>query len=56
MGVVPTNFHGQVLDVDQTTAEEKIINDLYAAGLPAKSHVPVSTVRLASAPIHSSTL
>lgn len=32
MGGVPTNFHGQVLNVDQTTGEEEIVNGLYAAG------------------------
>ena len=32
MGGVPTNFHGQVLNINQNTGEEKIVNGLYAAG------------------------
>jgi succinate dehydrogenase (ubiquinone) flavoprotein subunit len=32
MGGVPTNFHGQVLNIDQNTGEEKVVNGLYAAG------------------------
>lgn len=32
MGGVPTNFHGQVLNVDQKTGEEKVVNGLYAVG------------------------
>lgn len=32
MGGVPTNFHGQVLNVDQQTGKEKVVNGLYAAG------------------------
>nr|POE87819.1 putative succinate dehydrogenase [ubiquinone] flavoprotein subunit, mitochondrial [Quercus suber] len=32
MGGVPTNFKGQVLDVDRTTGQEKPVTGLYAAG------------------------
>nr|POE54537.1 putative succinate dehydrogenase [ubiquinone] flavoprotein subunit, mitochondrial [Quercus suber] len=32
MGGVPTNFKGQVLNVNQTTGEEKPVTGLYAAG------------------------
>ncbi|KAK5004065.1 hypothetical protein LTR28_009384 [Elasticomyces elasticus] len=32
MGGVPTNWKGQVLDVDRTTGKEKIVEGLYAAG------------------------
>lgn len=32
MGGVPTNFKGQVLDVDPKTGEERAVNGLYAAG------------------------
>ncbi|KAK5088266.1 succinate dehydrogenase flavoprotein subunit [Lithohypha guttulata] len=32
MGGVPTNWKGQVIDVDPNTGKEKIVNGLYAAG------------------------
>lgn len=32
MGGVPTNWKGQVLDVDRSTGEEKTVDGLYAAG------------------------
>jgi succinate dehydrogenase (ubiquinone) flavoprotein subunit len=32
MGGVPTNFHGQVLNIDQKNGEETVVNGLYAAG------------------------
>ncbi|USP81300.1 putative succinate dehydrogenase [Curvularia clavata] len=32
MGGIPTNYHGQVLDVDQQTGKESIVQGLYAAG------------------------
>ncbi|KAK4909777.1 hypothetical protein LTR28_000133, partial [Elasticomyces elasticus] len=32
MGGVPTNWKGQVLDVDRTTGKERIVEGLYAAG------------------------
>ncbi|GAB7354284.1 hypothetical protein MBLNU459_g4808t1 [Dothideomycetes sp. NU459] len=32
MGGTPTNHKGQVLDVDRTTGEEKVVQGLYAAG------------------------
>ncbi|KAF2726780.1 succinate dehydrogenase flavo protein subunit, partial [Polyplosphaeria fusca] len=32
MGGVPTNYHGQVLDVDKTTGEDMVVDGLYAAG------------------------
>jgi succinate dehydrogenase (ubiquinone) flavoprotein subunit len=32
MGGIPTNYHGQVLDVDQQSGRESIVGGLYAAG------------------------
>ncbi|KAJ5065957.1 FAD binding domain-containing protein [Bipolaris maydis] len=32
MGGIPTNYHGQVLDVDRQSGKERIVDGLYAAG------------------------
>lgn len=32
MGGIPTNYHGQVLNVDQGSGQESIVQGLYAAG------------------------
>ncbi|KAG9185459.1 succinate dehydrogenase (ubiquinone) flavoprotein subunit [Alternaria panax] len=32
MGGIPTNYHGQVLDVDAKTGKESVVEGLYAAG------------------------
>ena len=32
MGGIPTNYHGQVLDVDRQSAKERTVDGLYAAG------------------------
>ena len=32
MGGIPTNFHGQVLNIDPNTGEEKVVQGLYTAG------------------------
>jgi succinate dehydrogenase (ubiquinone) flavoprotein subunit len=32
MGGIPTNYHGQVLDVDAKSGKEDVVEGLYAAG------------------------